>query len=130
MHSVIALSACTHNLHSEEPMPLWALVLTLVFSALSVLGTAAGALIHIRLSARNSGRLEQEVDGVVEELGRQRTAIGDCQLAEHCEQQMKALGDRVNSTHKRIDGIEQRLNATDGVARRLEGLVSVLQAKA
>ncbi len=44
-------------------MPQWAIVLTLVFSGLSLLGSGLGALVHVRLSAKNSGRLEEKVDG-------------------------------------------------------------------
>jgi hypothetical protein len=111
-------------------MPLWAIVLTLIFSALSLIGSGVGALVHVRLSARNSGRLEQKVDGLVDDLGRQRETIGGCQLAEHCEQQMEQMGERVKSAHRRMDRQDERLDKHDDVIRDLGLLVGALKGKA
>lgn len=108
-------------------MPLWAVIITLVFSGLSVVGSVIGALVHARLSARNSGRLEQKVDMVAEEVGRQRTAVGACQLVVNCENQMRQIGDRIDNSHKRMDRIEGRLEKVESTAGEIKGQVRAMQ---
>jgi hypothetical protein len=111
-------------------MPTWALILTVVFSFLSLVGSAVGGLVHARLSAKNSGRLEQMVDGLTEEMSRQRTAVGACQLAEQCEKQMDHVGDRLKSAHVRMDRQDGRLDKHDDLIRGLGESVAALKGSA
>ncbi len=110
-------------------MPQWAIVLTLVFSGLSLLGSGLGALVHVRLSAKNSGRLEEKVDGLAAEMGRQRTAVGECQLATHCEKQMQEMSNRVLSAHKRMDRQDGLLDRHEGQLRDLDIAVAALKVR-
>jgi len=93
-----------------------------------MVGVAAlGIAGHLLLSARDRGRWEQRVDDLKEDLGMQRAAIGACQLAEHCEQQMDQMGDRVRSAHKRMDGQDARLDRHDDLIRELDKSVAELK---
>lgn len=109
-------------------MPLWAIVLTLVFSGLSLMGSVIGALWHARTSAKNSGRLEEKVDGLCRDLGLQREHVNKCQLAENCEREMEQLGDRIKSAHIRMDRHEGKINLQDTVIRELSASVAAVKA--
>ncbi len=110
-------------------MPQWAVIVTVICSVIAAAAAVIGMFWHKLQSAKNSGRLEQMVANAVEELGRTRTAVGQCQLADNCDRQMKLMGDRIASAHRRMDGHEGRINSIDGTVSELRGKVEALQAQ-
>jgi uncharacterized protein HemX len=110
-------------------MPEWAIVLTVVFSGIAAIAAVVGMFWHKIQSAKDAGRLEQTVAGLVEDMGRQRMAVGECQLAANCDREMKQMSDRIASAHRRMDGHETRINTLDGSVSELRGQVAALQAQ-
>jgi len=82
---------------------------------------------HLLLSQRDRGRTEQSVADLKDEMLRERSAVGECQLAEHCELQMRQMGDRVNNAHKRMDRQDERIDRHDDVIRELGESVAALR---
>ena len=95
-----------------------------IVAAVAVLSFAG----HLLLSQRDRGRNEQSVADLKDEMLRQRSAVGQCQLAEHCEQQMGQMNDRVNNAHRRMDGHEGRLNKHDDLIRELGAEVAAVKS--
>lgn len=107
-------------------MPLWAVILSVTFSGIAALGVP-GIILHARKSAKDSGRLEQAVLNLTEELGRQRDAVGKCQQIETCGENMRTMNARIDSTHKRMDRQDQRLDQHDVKLTELAAQVGELR---
>ena len=91
-------------------MPLWALVLTLCFGAVSAIATIFGMFWHRTQSAKDSGALRQEVATASAEIGRLRDALPECQTVATCSANMQSLNSRIDNAHKRMDRLEGRID--------------------
>ena len=98
-------------------MPQWAVVLTVLFSAVAATAAILGIIDSRITAARNSGRVEQKVDSLADEMVRQRANVSGCRLAEECDRQMGQMQDRVGNAHKRMDGIERRVERLEAGSR-------------
>ena len=110
-------------------MQQWTSELSTVFSGIAAIAAIAGMFWHRIQSAKDAGRLEQKVDNMTDEIGRQRVAVGECQLAATCDRQMTAMTDRIASAHRRMDGHETRINGLDTIVSELRGKVEAVAAR-
>ena len=98
-------------------MPEWAIVLTVVFSGVAALSSVGGMFWYKLQSAKDAGRLEEKVDSLSTQMASHTVTLGRCQLAENCEKDMGQMADRIGSAHKRMDGLERRIERVEGWAK-------------
>ena len=98
-------------------MPIWAVILTIVFSGVAAAATVVGGVVHVRLAAKSSGRMEEKVDTLAREMALQREAVGECQTVEICRDNMAALNSRIDNAHTRMDRLERRIERFEAPAK-------------
>jgi hypothetical protein len=90
-------------------MPQLLEILIAVTGGVSAVASVVGMLWHKLQSARDAGRTEATVGGLKEEMARTRDAVEECRTADVCDGKMVALNSRIDSAHKRMDGLERRI---------------------